>query len=33
MNNANHFGALAKLTNNPNPAEMIWAAPDWQPLP
>jgi hypothetical protein len=33
MTNANHFWAMAKLTNNPHPGEMIWAAPDWRPLP
>jgi hypothetical protein len=33
MANTNHFGALAKLINNPNPGEMVGAVPDWQPLP
>jgi hypothetical protein len=27
MTNANHFGAMAKLTNTPNPGEMVWAVP------
>ena len=31
MTNANHFGA--KLTNTPNPGEIIWAVPDWHRFP
>jgi Tol biopolymer transport system component len=24
---------VERLTNNPNPGEMVGAVPDWQPLP